>query len=152
MRGKRCLRHVRRLGLRIIPAHAGQTRPCPCRRACRPDHPRACGANDIHDLLGHDSPGSSPRMRGKLRRCRRHCFPYRIIPAHAGQTWSIQFHPSWNADHPRACGANSDVEVEDTTFGGSSPRMRGKQRHVRQVRADHRIIPAHAGQTNTYRT
>ncbi len=30
---------------RIIPAHAGQTGPRLHRGACRPDHPRACGAN-----------------------------------------------------------------------------------------------------------
>ena len=45
MRGK----HVERVGdfphVRIIPAHAGQTRGprMECRRG--PDHPRACGAN-----------------------------------------------------------------------------------------------------------
>ncbi len=33
--------------VRIIPAHAGQTPPSTTRDTCRPDHPRACGANGV---------------------------------------------------------------------------------------------------------
>ena len=45
MRGKRalCDRHGRKL--RIIPAHAGQTRRCGRFSMPQVDHPRACGAN-----------------------------------------------------------------------------------------------------------
>ena len=45
MRGKRRERHEQRHRRRIIPAHAGQTRPQPPRHPVSTDHPRACGAN-----------------------------------------------------------------------------------------------------------
>ena len=47
MRGKLICRFCRRCRMRIIPAHAGQTTrttSCPARY---PDHPRACGANEL---------------------------------------------------------------------------------------------------------
>ena len=91
--------------------------------------------------------GSSPRMRGKRnlppplsRRCR-------IIPAHAGQTTSTRSSMTKPADHPRACGANTNKISASTTSNGSSPRMRGKRSHPRTPVATRRIIPAHAGQT-----
>ena len=86
MRGK----HVERVGdfphVRIIPAHAGQTRGprMECRRG--PDHPRACGANGSYLGIRNRFHGSSPRMRGKRRACGIKELSGRIIPAHAGQT------------------------------------------------------------------
>ena len=59
---------------RIIPAHAGQTRPRPRTPVSPTDHPRACGANrPVAEEYRGDS-GSSPRMRGKpfRRRFRHH--------------------------------------------------------------------------------
>ena len=149
MRGKLICRFCRRCRMRIIPAHAGQTTrttSCPARY---PDHPRACGANlgKIGSLFG--SFGSSPRMRGKRRPrpCPR--TPVRIIPAHAGQTSGSRWGLDGNADHPRACGANAPVHVAARDPAGSSPRMRGKPVRSRRLRARRRIIPAHAGQTNS---
>ena len=54
-----------------------------------------------------------------------------------------------SADHPRACGANAPVHVAARDPAGSSPRMRGKPVRSRRLRARRRIIPAHAGQTNS---
>ena len=149
MRGKLICRFCRRCRMRIIPAHAGQTTrttSCPARY---PDHPRACGANlgKIGSLFG--SFGSSPRVRGKRRPrpCPR--TPVRIIPAHAGQTSGSRWGLDGNADHPRACGANAPVHVAARDPAGSSPRMRGKPVRSRRLRARRRIIPAHAGQTNS---
>ena len=72
--------------VRIIPAHAGQTRRWENRPDCDSDHPRACGANPmfLRGLLGFG--GSSPRMRGKPPADGRDTSKRRIIPAHAGQT------------------------------------------------------------------
>ena len=86
MRGKRLHDRCHRQRGRIIPAHAGQTRPVRrCRRSA-PDHPRACGANSPGSVGESASSGSSPRMRGKrgFRHLRKDTV--RIIPAHAGQT------------------------------------------------------------------
>ena len=135
---------------RIIPAHAGQTsirsRPA---RTC-PDHPRACGANANWIRLSCPPRGSSPRMRGK------HVLPYsgtaqgRIIPAHAGQTRIASTEVTYRPDHPRACGANHASHVFGRFNHGSSPRMRGKRRCQSAGRTCGRIIPAHAGQTDSY--
>ena len=86
MRGKQ--RKITTVGpwIRIIPAHAGQTRSLPPRHRRFPDHPRACGANLTPRYSVVIVAGSSPRMRGK-QWLRVGLWPFgRIIPAHAGQT------------------------------------------------------------------
>ena len=86
MRGKRMVAGIWQTGRRIIPAHAGQTPPSTTRDTCRPDHPRACGANLFDSSSSTHAVGSSPRMRGKQGRVRADPIRRRIIPAHAGQT------------------------------------------------------------------
>ena len=151
MRGKRHGDRAQPRTLRIIPAHAGQTRTPSSRSRPPPDHPRACGANLPPMPAIPIAAGSSPRMRGKLTLRRRHDHCERIIPAHAGQTDLDKFYGDVNADHPRACGANDRTPLETLTIFGSSPRMRGKQRFSCSTRRDGRIIPAHAGQTHADR-
>ena len=108
VRGKLDPAHVYALYRRIIPARAGQTTLVRVVHALIPDHPRACGANDITHINGSTFIGSSPRVRGKhgralVRRERaagssprvRGKPPalvdksggLRIIPARAGQTF-----------------------------------------------------------------
>ena len=149
MRGKllALIRHYEQN--RIIPAHAGQTCATPCTALRSSDHPRACGANSVAYPRVHTIVGSSPRMRGKRsvpslvsERCR-------IIPAHAGQTWSRMLQVAVRPDHPRACGANVSLPPQPSPRDGSSPRMRGKQRKITTVGPWIRIIPAHAGQTRS---
>ena len=132
---------------RIIPAHAGQTRPNDHCAMPMPDHPRACGANVNRMIQGINGNGSSPRMRGKRRREHNEHICERIIPAHAGQTERNLAVARQVADHPRACGANAFGCFDDDAVGGSSPRMRGKQVHRLAQMGIYRIIPAHAGQT-----
>ncbi len=132
---------------RIIPAHAGQTRPSASWLRHPSDHPRACGANYIATGTVTRFTGSSPRMRGKRTRPSDAPSPARIIPAHAGQTRRIQGSSSTATDHPRACGANSQLGVPLPPVVGSSPRMRGKHPARKLASSNGRIIPAHAGQT-----
>ena len=106
MRGKRPVHHRVHANLRIIPAHAGQTSSSPSICQQRPDHPRACGANQAAGLNAGILGGSSPRMRGKHRVHRVRGRGIRIIPAHAGQTWRADASTTACPDHPRACGAN----------------------------------------------
>ena len=147
MRGKPLLVSVCPFRYRIIPAHAGQTL-IPSRMFDRnADHPRACGANLLANMVALMLCGSSPRMRGKLGGLPQRHEYVRIIPAHAGQTVSPCLRSANSPDHPRACGANSDLRACFAVRTGSSPRMRGKP-HVRPDRPGwRRIIPAHAGQT-----
>ena len=126
MRGKRRPRLCMGGPLRIIPAHAGQTRGWSPSRSLCPDHPRACGANCFPALWFPALTGSSPRMRGKRQRLPQPRCQRRIIPAHAGQTRTADPVVSHRSDHPRACGANVLPEVCRVIYFGSSPRMRGK--------------------------
>ena len=72
--------------LRIIPAHAGQTRLARIVLNLSTDHPRTCGANGVCDTVFRGNGGSSPHMRGKLVGEGEQLRAPRIIPAHAGQT------------------------------------------------------------------
>ena len=147
MRGKRRVLRVDQIVGRIIPAHAGQTRPRVICVALKPDHPRACGANGNGRGRPTDSAGSSPRMRGKPMRWIEQASRIRIIPAHAGQTDRLFCMMALTTDHPRACGANPLPGPGCCRDAGSSPRMRGKLSQVLQIYGQRRIIPAHAGQT-----
>ena len=147
MRGKQTLRDGQAIGVRIIPAHAGQTLAYYKPLQLPSDHPRACGANSALRPSNILQSGSSPRMRGKPRLCTAAISALRIIPAHAGQTCGGRRGPACSADHPRACGANIGVDVSDAFGCGSSPRMRGKPERLFVRACRPRIIPAHAGQT-----
>ena len=148
MRGKRMVAGIWQTGRRIIPAHAGQTPPSTTRDTCRPDHPRACGANVMGASGEACKVGSSPRMRGKHLGADRFNQRGRIIPAHAGQTFPQLFCPVFCSDHPRACGANHGGRAAFHAIHGSSPRMRGKLGQIIKTETRNRIIPAHAGQTH----
>ena len=147
MRGKLGLSRLAVVPRRIIPAHAGQTPDSgPC-MVVGTDHPRACGANTAPPNFITRKHGSSPRMRGKPVRCQPCVLPFRIIPAHAGQTNRSRTRRPSNPDHPRACGANSAYKPGVFEYLGSSPRMRGKPPGGCNGVRVFRIIPAHAGQT-----
>ena len=127
MRGTPLTGSVFLIFLRIIPAHAGNTRCSQsCLSRCR-DHPRACGEHwhAFHHSLG--LPGSSPRMRGTPTSEVGEAGLGGIIPAHAGNTRLPSRNPCCRRDHPRACGEHHHLH---------SPNIR-----------DFGIIPAHAGNT-----
>ena len=133
--------------VRIIPAHAGQTHRGWLENWTTTDHPRACGANGSYSGCESSKSGSSPRMRGKHLDWNRSDLAFRIIPAHAGQTWSTELDSPLRSDHPRACGANITLSDMSGVPYGSSPRMRGKLFFSIRPATVFRIIPAHAGQT-----
>ena len=112
-----------------------------------PDHPRACGANETLFPRNYSPYGSSPRVRGKPKRLAHKSDVSRIIPARAGQTIRQTGRLADCADHPRACGANSDNSSTTTSRSGSSPRVRGKLLLFGCRVGSMRIIPARAGQT-----
>ena len=147
MRGKPANTASFMLTVRIIPARAGQTIGCGSSVPARPDHPRACGANEHGQADGHPHVGSSPRVRGKPLDAGLPFQLVRIIPARAGQTNMDRQMATLMSDHPRACGANLLPTRTMPFASGSSPRVRGKP-VVETIHVDlPRIIPARAGQT-----
>ena len=92
-------------GLRIIPAHAGNSHSRLGACCLLPDHPRACG--------------ELTRSRTRSRPSRR------IIPAHAGNSCFRRNRSRRPPDHPRACGELRVDGFSNDSQYGSSPRMRG---------------------------
>ena len=90
MRGTPLARHRSRHRRRIIPAHAGNSAHNRGRYHSAPDHPRACGELSLERSMRNAWAGSSPRMRGTLSPYQTRTADWRIIPAHAGNSWRQQ--------------------------------------------------------------
>ena len=88
MRGKPVRSALRCRSQRLIPAHAGKTSLNAWTLWNKRAHPRACGENHMQLTDVADRLGSSPRMRGKLDFLRKNPGSARLIPAHAGKTYS----------------------------------------------------------------
>ena len=132
---------------RLIPARAGKTPGLQPVALLRWAHPRACGENTGFSFRQRVPAGSSPRVRGKLRRLGEELRGDRLIPARAGKTRSGPHCPRRGPAHPRACGENGTSSPGSSAQAGSSPRVRGK-RHRRHRQPVHRgLIPARAGKT-----
>ena len=86
-------------------------------------------------------------MRGSPLATQIAVMPSGIIPAHAGLTPRGPSSAVAPRDHPRACGAHTEVSDMKKQYEGSSPRMRGSLRLVSSYRSPSGIIPAHAGLT-----
>ena len=126
-RGKRprSVRSTRRR--RLIPAHAGKTRPPRTPSRAVEAHPRSRGENVYVDVVPSMRGGSSPLTRGKPMSWGESRIDAGLIPAHAGKT-------------PRA-------RTRRACPGGSSPLTRGKHQAPRPHRSLPGLIPAHAGKT-----
>ena len=150
-RGKPRRTNVHTVPRRLIPAHAGKTRP-----ACRPSssssaHPRSRGENVKVSVCFASSSGSSPLTRGKLRAggCVR--FRWRLIPAHAGKTMPPGSPRRPARAHPRSRGENPLAGMVTRFSRGSSPLTRGKRLGEVPEELLRRLIPAHAGKTMSSR-
>ena len=134
-----------REALRIIPAPAGTGPAADPLPKVFPDHPRACG--DRRRWRGSTSAGggSSPRLRGPVQAAEVLDYVCRIIPAPAGTGSRSGSMTILSPDHPRACGDRWLSSSTGTFSSGSSPRLRGPERHRTARPAAHRIIPAPAG-------
>ena len=92
------------VGLRFIPAHAGNTSIQTTRHCRVAVHPRACGEHGLRARQSLSGSGSSPRMRGTPHPARYQPADGRFIPAHAGNTASTRTMLVPDTVHPRACG------------------------------------------------
>ena len=95
------------------------------------------------------SDGSSPLTRGKRRVLVGARDERRLIPAHAGKTWRRAWKTDWVKAHPRSRGENSPSTFCATAIAGSSPLTRGKRIPAPIRSSGTRLIPAHAGKTES---
>ena len=72
----------------ITPAHAGKRMVLLMRWSIVQDHPRACGEKGLSSKLPYVTPGSPPRMRGKVENTGEYPILLGITPAHAGKSLS----------------------------------------------------------------
>ena len=134
---------------RIIPAPAGNAFSATPRHCRLADHPRACGERYSDDPNSENKVGSSPRLRGTLRRTSSCPREARIIPAPAGNACSRVSTRTRITDHPRACGERTLANFMTIRVAGSSPRLRGTRASLNPREPTSRIIPAPAGNAGT---
>ncbi len=85
-RGKRSTTYRSGQPNRLIPAHAGKTKPWTSTPPPKRAHPRSRGENPSRGSRSTLLPGSSPLTRGKPAAALGTCKTPRLIPAHAGKT------------------------------------------------------------------
>ncbi len=109
----------------IIPACAGSTRETRIPARANRDHPRMCGEHENAGSYLCGTMGSSPHVRGALRRGTPLASFFGIIPACAGSTPRRIRRRAAARDHPRMCGEHLDAEDQTIEATGSSPHVRG---------------------------
>ena len=148
-RGKQKMGRAPLAAWRLIPAHAGKTTGTARSAHFRRAHPRSRGENDGVVMMWAIRGGSSPLTRGKLQVVPEIRPVMRLIPAHAGKTCLGGVPGGWGEAHPRSRGENCQPGRAPTRHPGSSPLTRGKQGRVHTRPQACRLIPAHAGKTET---
>ena len=89
--------------------------------------------------------GSSPRVRGTVFADHAVKLRIRFIPACAENSEHHDKRAYEHAVHPRVCGEQPNLRVNNYTINGSSPRVRGTDWFRRQCQCSNRFIPACAG-------
>ena len=135
------------VGLRIIPALAGNTVfPVSCRFA-RWDHPRSRGEYYLGPQEDNQHLGSSPLSRGIPPAPTDSFVIAGIIPALAGNTLLSPTRSGLRPDHPRSRGEYTGPGGVVSDKKGSSPLSRGILLLAGGLLHPGRIIPALAGNT-----
>ena len=111
---------------------------------------RAYGENIGLPQRWQGQPGSSPHVRGKRARLRRHPGHPGLIPAHTGKTVIRVLTLSPTRAHPRTYGERASLKSVCDSQRGSSPRIRGKPGHDVANHLPGGLTPAHAGKTRRF--
>ena len=139
------IRHRREM--RFIPASAGNTWAAGVICSFEPVHPRVCGEHNVSIAMPRPMDGSSPRLRGTRIDGYVNGLFRRFIPASAGNTSDRARSQDHIPVHPRVCGEHNLGSNGFSNMNGSSPRLRGTQRHFQCYHECFRFIPASAGNT-----
>ena len=133
----------------LIPAHAGKTKWYQVPGGTKRAHPRSRGENEAHCLVPSGVYGSSPLTRGKPLNHGLQGFVDGLIPAHAGKTPRSRWLRGSGRAHPRSRGENFNQPLVLNGWQGSSPLTRGKRSQGSRTCLWGRLIPAHAGKTES---
>ena len=124
-RGILCSFSFQRLGKRITPACAGNTRENVRRITSSGDHPRLRGEYQLRRKLQEVALGSPPLARGIHLDFLDFVRAVRITPACAGNTLSPKNKGRQTEDHPRLRGEYRQQSLMLSRYRGS-PRLRGE--------------------------
>ena len=108
-RGKPALVLVAHCARRLIPTHAGKTRPALVERGFGRAHPHSRGENFASASTVLKKPGSSPLTRGKPRPPTCYRVGGRLIPTHAGKTACRVVPDPAKGAHPHSRGENATM-------------------------------------------
>ena len=136
--------------VRLIPTHAGKTRPKPQRRRAERAHPHSRGENRSGDGRCGGRGGSSPLTRGKQGELEGTTVGGGLIPTHAGKTAPARPRRGHGQAHPHSRGENGIARRGRSTAPGSSPLTRGKLLSHDCFVAATGLIPTHAGKTHLH--
>ena len=134
------------LGLRSIPARAGEPVPFVTPATATEVYPRACGGTDDATWRDIDSQGLSPRVRGNLTITTITVARAGSIPARAGEPVPMYPRRIPARVYPRACGGTQELPRLPLRSEGLSPRVRGNLNSPLGDDLLIRSIPARAGE------
>ena len=112
--------------VRLIPAGARQTAVWYFSSAAARAHPRGCGADGRPFSSCARHWGSSPRVRGRHSARHADSGVIGLIPAGAGQTWTMFATVAVTRAHPRGCGADCMINLLCSGLGGLIPAGAGQ--------------------------
>ena len=110
-------------------------------------HPHACG-DDVRIGAGHHAtPGSPPRVWGRLAHWPRQLHAHRFTPTRVGTTSCSVIHGSRATVHPHACGDDQRVLALVRPGDGSPPRVWGRPAPAGSSLNPVRFTPTRVGTT-----
>ena len=135
------------LGVRLIPARAGNTSNPTGPRKPATAHPRSRGEHASSNEASWCPSGSSPLARGTRDAWLLSGDSIRLIPARAGNTRMGRRRAHAHQAHPRSRGEHPVIAETCAAYSGSSPLARGTRTLTVTIRRRIRLIPARAGNT-----
>ena len=107
--------------------------------------PRVCGEYEEDRKRSEIISGSTPRMRGILRRLEWVVIRVRFNPAYAGNIGKVIYQQKYSQVQPRVCGEYRFLNYLSINLSGSTPRMRGIYYEYNGAECEFRFNPAYAG-------
>ena len=145
VRGNRVKTNRTGLAWRSIPACAGEP-CCLSSEGTLPVYPRVCGGTQPQTYSQAPPAGLSPRVRGNLIQLSLREPILGSIPACAGEPPCPESSLRTGRVYPRVCGGTRSHGRATERLRGLSPRVRGNRNSPIWLQAQHRSIPACAGE------